>query len=130
MKTFTLDEIKAAFRKVFEGSGEMYFGNSPADRARGYQPTIDIRWEEMQDALGITPDAPASEAPPALRETALLLAHRRAEAIADPRERHTARSRLFCSWSSPEKAVERGARIDGDDVVWPDGERWPKGPGR
>lgn len=40
------------------------------------------------------------------------------------RQRAVAASRGSCSFSSPMMAVERGGRIEGDEVVWPDGERY------
>ncbi len=35
-----------------------------------------------------------------------------------------AASRASCSFSSPLMAVQRGGRIEGEEVVWPDGERY------
>lgn len=40
-----------------------------------------------------------------------------------------AASRASCSWSAPRFAVLQGGRIDGNEVVWPDGERYPIDPG-
>ena len=56
----------------------------------------------------------------------LLAAHRRVNAIEDPRLRHAARVRLSVSYSDERTAIERGARIDGADMVWPDGSRYPR----
>jgi hypothetical protein len=85
-----------------------------------------------------TPSPIAPEPPPAvtgstraaaLAETALLDAHRRADAKPTPEERHEARRRMSRSYSVPETCVRHdGCRIDGGDVVWPDGERWPTKP--
>ena len=56
----------------------------------------------------------------------LLAAHRRVNAIEDPQLRHAARVRLSMSYIDEQTAIERGARIDGADMVWPDGARYPR----
>lgn len=35
-------------------------------------------------------------------------------------------ARISCSYSSERTAIARGARVDGDEMVWPDGERYPR----
>jgi hypothetical protein len=43
--------------------------------------------------------------------------------------RGEAMKRASCSYSDPDFAVRcHGCRIEGNDVVWPDGERWPMRP--
>lgn len=45
-------------------------------------------------------------------------------------KRHEAMRRASRSFSAPDTCVRHdGCRIDGEDVVWPDGERWPTGKG-
>lgn len=57
---------------------------------------------------------------------ALLAAHRRVDAIADPSRRAAARVRLIRSVHGPVACVEQeGCRVEGSEMVWPDGERYP-----
>ena len=54
---------------------------------------------------------------------ALAKAHRRIAALPEEK-RHEAARRL--SRSAPRTCVEHdGCQREGDDIVWPDGERWP-----
>jgi len=53
------------------------------------------------------------------------IAHARIAALPE-QERHEAMRRLSRSYSAPRTCVEYdGCHIDGDEMVWPDGERWP-----
>lgn len=62
--------------------------------------------------------------------TALHLAHERIAAL-QGEARLTAMRRLSRSYSVPERCVvDEGCTIDGSEVVWPDGERWPADPER
>lgn len=47
----------------------------------------------------------------------------RLNALSD-KQRAKAIPRASCSFSTPQTAVQRGGRIEGDEVVWPDGERY------
>jgi hypothetical protein len=42
-------------------------------------------------------------------------------------ESHEDRRRRSVSFSDERTAIERGAVIDGDEMVWPDGARYPRG---
>ncbi len=43
--------------------------------------------------------------------------------------RHEAMQRASRSYSAPQGAIRfDGCRVDGNELVWPDGERWPIGP--
>jgi hypothetical protein len=57
-------------------------------------------------------------------------AHARIAALPRGKQRE-AMVRASRSYSEPIICVDHDdCKIDGADVVWPDGERWPKGPGR
>ena len=50
------------------------------------------------------------------------------EVIADELAELQARAaRRSCSWSDPETAKRCGAKREGDEMGWPNGERWPVG---
>ena len=56
---------------------------------------------------------------------ALAKAHRRIAALPEEK-RHEAARRLSRSYSAPRTCVEHdGCQREGDEIVWPDGERWP-----
>ena len=56
---------------------------------------------------------------------ALSAAHRRIAAL-PTEKRHEAMRRLSRSYSAPVACIGReSCRRDGDEIVWPDGERWP-----
>lgn len=40
-------------------------------------------------------------------------------------DKHTARQRRSQSWSMPRRAIEQGAHIEGAEMVWPEGDRYP-----
>lgn len=50
--------------------------------------------------------------------------------VLPPEKKHEAARCASCSYSAPQTAVFRGAKIDGNEAVWPDGERYPIGSGR
>lgn len=58
--------------------------------------------------------------------TSLSAIHAHIATLSGP-EKAEAAARASCSYSSPQMAVKRGARIEGAHVVWPDGERYPIG---
>lgn len=44
-----------------------------------------------------------------------------------PKEQQTeAYRRASCSYSGERSALAWGAHVEGDDMVWPDGERYPR----
>lgn len=79
-------------------------------------------WQREQKAV---PDPGLDQS-----EDEALLATARAFLAGLPEEkRGAAHERRACAWSHPEYAVENyGARIEDGDVVWPDGERYPRRP--
>lgn len=81
-------------------------------------------WAEMRARIAET------AAPPPLRiphpdDARLAAAHARIAAL-PPELRREAMIRASRSYSAPRMCVEYdGCRREGDEIVWPDGERWP-----
>ena len=76
-------------------------------------------WRREQSAV------PDPERDTAAEEERLAAVLARVAALSD-KERHEARLRAVRSWDRPDYAVQHdGCRIEGGEVVWPSGERWP-----
>lgn len=69
-----------------------------------------------------------TESPAAARDpdaARLATVHERIATLSGEQRREAMR-RLSVSYSAEWSATERGAHIDGDEMVWPDGERYPR----
>lgn len=82
-----------------------------------------IGYRALHDALLPLEYEEGMEAP--LSELSAIHAH---IATLTGQEKAEAAARASCSYSSPHTAVQRGAKIEGFHVVWPDGKRYPMGP--
>lgn len=93
-----------------------------AEMAPRYEDSDECAWETQRERPAERlDDVSADEADPrdAVNERIAKL----------PREqRHEAMRRASCSYSAPCSAVRDGACIEGNEVVWPDGERYPMAP--